>query len=268
MRVFKLSICCFFLVSSIFAQPSWVNKPPAGYLNDFFVGRGIGFTKTEATQKAFEDAVISIMRNFKVTINYSEDNTIISEHRNYNDSIQMDIVRKSVQELRFDGESRTINQLKQVETFYESNQSGFEAFVLLSLPKKNPVSPPTAFSPIWRSALLPGWGQLYRGDTFKGITFFTLTLASITSGLVFDQLSNEASIIAQSARTQARRDFYNNEKKTTYTYSMISFVGAGIFYVWSLVDSIIVKSDNLYVNLESGNSYVSINMTLRVILEK
>jgi hypothetical protein len=223
----------------------------------------MGVTKTEATQKAYEDAVVAIMRNNSITVNYSENNQTVTEQRNLDENARLEIVRKSVQELRFDGESKTIKQLKQVETYYEQNSNSYEAFVLLSLPKKYPMAPPSSFSPIWRSLLIPGWGQLYKDQTFKGLSFMVLTLGNIASGLEFNQMSVDASNNAYASRTQARRDYFNNDKKNYNNYSVISFIAAGVFYSWSLVDAIIVKQDNLYVQLRTQSDFCALNMRIR-----
>jgi len=262
MKFYKIIGFLLLLILTVKAQPSWVSKTPEGYLNDFFVGRGIGTTKTEATQKAFEDAVISIMRNNTITVNYSENNRTVTEQRNIDETIRMDIVRKSVQELRFDGESKTINQLKQVETYYEQGSSGYEAFALLSLPKRNPISPPSSFSPVWRSVLLPGWGQLYKDQTFRGLSFMALTVGGVAGGLVFNQLSVDAANNALASRTQARRDYYNQDKKNYNTYSIISFIAGGVFYTWSIIDAIIVKQEDVYVQLQMNGGYCKLNFSM------
>lgn len=244
------------------AQPSWVSKTPDGYLNDFFVGRGIGITKTEATQKAYEDAVVAIMRNNSITVNYSENNKTVSEQSNLDDTTRLAIVRKSIQELRFEGESKTIKQLKLAETYYEQTVNEYEAWVLISFPKRNPVSPPSALAPVWRSLLIPGWGQLYKDQTFKGLSFMVLTIGCVASGLEFNQMGVDASKNAYASRTQARRDYFNNDKKNYNNYSVISFIAAGVFYTWSLVDAVIVKQDNLYVRLQTQTDYCAMNVVI------
>jgi hypothetical protein len=230
-----------------------MNKPPSGYLNDYFVGRGSSSnSKSAASQLAFENAISSIIKNHSITVDYTEQNTVISEQTLSDQNNSMEIVRRSAQELNLKGESKIIKGLKEVETYYEWNSNIYEAWVLISFPKKNPISPPNSFSPVWRSFLLPGWGQLYKNQSFKGVSFMTLTLSGVAGGFVFNILSNDATNKAVSARTQARRDFFNSEAKNFNTYSTISFIAAGVFYAWNLVDAIIVKQDNLYVILEDG----------------
>ncbi len=250
-------ILLFFLVITTvtFSQPSWITKVPEGYLNDYFVGKGASsLSKSEAYQSAFENSIVSILRNNTITANYSEKDVILSSETQSNNDIQNDIVRKSAQELNIHGESKTIKGLKEVETYYEKNGRMFEVWVLVSFPKKNPTSPPTRYSAIWRSVLLPGWGQFYKNDTFKGFSFMVLTLGSVAGGFVLKELSNESTNNALSSRTQARRDFYNNQAKDLNTYSTISFISAIIFYSWNIIDATIVKQDDLYVKLESNGN--------------
>lgn len=260
-KIFLLSL----LFSTIsFSQPSWTIKVPEGYLNDFFVGKGASSnSKSEAYQAAFENAIISILRNNTVTANYSEKNVTLSKQTQTNNEITNEIVRESAQELNIQGESKIIIGLKEVETFYEKNNGMLEAWVLISFPKKNPIAPPSKFSAIWRSVLLPGWGQFYKDDTFKGFSFMTLTLGSVASGFVFNELSKEATNNALSSRTQARRDFFNDQATQFNTISTISFISAIVFYAWNIVDATIVKQDNLYVNLESGVNENRVMLSLR-----
>jgi len=243
--IFFLLIVCA-TMNDIYSQPEWVSKTPSGYLNDYFVGKGTSInSKTEAAQLAFEDAVILIMRNNTITVEYSTDNKIYSTQTNINDSTKYEVVRKAAEELKINGNSKTMKGLKEVETYYELNGNSYVAWVLVDLPKKSPISPPSSFSPIWRSCLLPGLGQLYSDKTFKGISFMVLSLGGIAGGFVFNQLSQDASNNAISSKTQVRRDFYNQQTKDYDTYSKISFITAGAFYLWSLVDAIAVKPNNL-----------------------
>jgi hypothetical protein len=256
----------FLLIISeiVFCQPEWVKKIPPGYTNDYFIGKGSSSnSKIDAAQNAFEDAIVSIMRNNTIDVKYSQDDNIISTQTSRGDEINLEVVRKSAQELQISGESKTIKGLKEVETYYETENGSYVAWVLVNLPKKNPISPPSDFSPIWRSFLLPGWGQLYKNESFKGISFMTFSIGGVAGGLIFSELSKDAKNKANSSRTQITRDFYNTEAKNYNTYSTISYVTTGVFYVWSLVDAIIVKQDNLYVILENTPYQTLLSASIR-----
>jgi hypothetical protein len=247
----------------IYSQPEWIYKIPSGSINDYFVGKGTSrISKTEAARLAFENAVVLIMQNNTITAEYSFSNKIYSTQTNIDEEIKYKIVRNAVEELKISGSSTTIKGLKEVETYYEKNYGSYVSWVLVSLPKKEPISPPSPFSPIWRSFLFPGWGQLYKHETIKGISFLSISVVGLAGGLIFKQLSIVASDKAFSAHTQNVRDFYNNDSKNYNTYSKISFIVSGAFYLWSLIDAIVVKQDNIYVNLdkEKNNTYLCVSL--------
>lgn len=236
--------------SMLLSQPEWYRELPQGFAYDYFKGMGSSTSKSEAAQLAFEDAVISIMNNNTVKIElpkFSIEN--LGNEKISADSLNSIITRKTVIELKLSNESKTIKGLRTYKTEFEQEGRIFNAYVLLSLPKKNPIPSPSSLSPIWRSIFVPGWGQLYKGETFKGVSFIVLTLGGVAGGFVFKQLSQDATNKANSSRTQASRDFYNQQTKDYDTYSKISFITAAVFYVWNLIDAIAVKQSNFYAEL-------------------
>lgn len=101
-------------------------------------------------------------------------------------------------------------------------------------------------------SIVPGGGQMYRGETFKGVSFMLLSLGSLTGGFIFQKLSTDSESKAFSARKQTVIDFYNTESKNYHTYSTISFIVAAAFYAWSLIDlidPISVKQNNMSLDL-------------------
>lgn len=224
------------------AQPKWFETIPEGYINDYFVGSAVSpASKSAAVQSAIEDAIRAIVRTGIIKVSSSE------QYRNEQNNNET--VRKIAQELIIEGNSMTIKDLRLIESDTKEVKDGFEAFVLVAISKKHPKTPPSAFSPVWRSMLLPGWGQLYKQEKVKGISFLTLSLAGITAGVVFKQLQFDAENKALSSKTQLRRDYFNTKAKDFNTYCITSFTAGGVMYLWSIVDAIMVKQENLYVEL-------------------
>ena len=89
-----------------------------------------------------------------------------------------------------------------------------------------------------------------------------LTVGGVAGGLVFNQLSVDAANNALASRTQARRDYYNQDKKNYNTYSIISFIAGGVFYTWSIIDAIIVKQEDVYVQLQMNGGYCKLNFSM------
>lgn len=238
------------------AQPIWVSRVPEGFENDFFTGRGASSTSlVEAEQAALLNAVSEAIQNKSITIQVNKSLHSVTRETT-TDFYQAD---ELVKEINIYGESQTLTGLKRVETYHENNRGLYEAWVLISFPKINPTEPPTTSSQIWRSFLLPGWGQIHTNQTWKGLFFTVATLSGVTGGVVFDQLSKDSKVKASGSRTQARRDFFNDETKNFNTISKIAFISAGVLYIWNVTDAITVKPDEwLYVDLkQEGNKWVA-----------
>lgn len=253
-------ISLVFVLDVVFSQPKWIDKTPIGFQNDYFVGKGRSrVSKTDAIQSAFQDAISSVVKNgnIKIQVNesYSDNKT---EKFGNGKSISLDQISKIAREINTQGESQSVSGLKEVERYVEESGDYFEAYVLVKKTKEHPLQLPSEFSrgiaPVWRSVLVPGWGQLYKEQSFKGYSFMALTLGSVASGFIFNEMSNNAADNANSARTQARRDFYNNNKKTYNTVSLISFITAGIFYAWNVGDAIMSKDETFYVDFRSDRN--------------
>lgn len=261
MKIKLIFVFIFFAsFGNIFAQPEWAIKIPPGYENDYFVGKGVSSnSRAEASSTALADALTKIVKTGTIKVSVNE--TITSNITETNWDLER--IDKIVREINVTGKSTTVKGLKEVESYIEINDGLFEAWVLVSIPKKYKIEPPSKYSAVWRSVILPGWGQFYKDDTFKGFSFMFLTIGSITSGFVFNELSKEATNNALSSRTQARRDFFNDQAKQFNTFSTISFISAAVFYTWNIVDATIVKQDNLYVNIENNGDENRVMLSFR-----
>lgn len=259
-----------FLLDVVISQPRWVDKTPIGYQNDYFVGKGRSrVSKTNAIQSAFQDAIFSVVKNGSIRIRVSEsysDNR--TEKFENGESLSLDQISKIAREINTQGESQSVSGLKEVERYVEESGDYFEAYVLVKKPKEHSIQLPSEFSrgfaPVWRSVLVPGWGQLYKEQNFKGFSFMVLTLGSLTSGFVFTAMSNNSADQANASRTQARRDFYNDQKKTYNTVSIISFITAGILYSWNIGDAIMAKDETFYVDFPNKLNNNSICLNIRL----
>ncbi|MCB1326970.1 MAG: hypothetical protein H7A21_14405 [Spirochaetales bacterium] len=135
------------------------------------------------------------------------------------------------------------------------------------------------YSALWRSAILPGWGQYYKGSDVRGGVFMTLFFAAFfhykwadseyqrslldyrleyrtlntgnalliggqtgsTFALLTIFLSNDEQFMEQTARESCT---YGNCERVKYTrqYRDYSLYLLGIVYVWNLVDALIVDA--------------------------
>ena len=72
---------------SLFSQyPEWINKIPSGYVNDYFIGKGVSKTsRAESISLASEDAIVSVINTGKITISYTEYDSV-GYHQTGNES--------------------------------------------------------------------------------------------------------------------------------------------------------------------------------------
>jgi hypothetical protein len=97
---------------------------------------------------------------------------------------------------------------------------------------------PTKLSAGLRSAAVPGWGQLYKGERSKGMKFFGAVTLTATGGILTNLLSHEYHSKAKNARRQVDRDRYKKWSDRFYYTSI--FVGgiAGILHIYNIIDAL------------------------------
>lgn len=105
----------------------------------------------------------------------------------------------------------------------------------------------------WRSAIVPGWGQLYKGSTLKGGLIIGGTVAFI-GGIIYTE--------------NMRQDYMNKIKKTHNTDNIrtyktradnfamgrnICIVGLSALYVYNIVDAIVAPGARRIVTKKNSN---------------
>jgi hypothetical protein len=149
--VLYFSIFSLYLNAS--ERPRWITETPTGFHNDYYVGFAESNVLEEAKLLSEENAKSQI-RGKKSGVNFSTQ--------------------------------------KIAEQYIEQEQNLYRIWTLVSFPKpfEEQTSPPTKFSLVWRSAILPSWGQFYKGESAKGYFIAGGTAVFLTSGFCFFQFEN------------------------------------------------------------------------------
>lgn len=90
----------------------------------------------------------------------------------------------------------------------------------------------------WRSALVPGWGQFYKGSQEKGWVALVGTSGLLVSGILTANHSNEMSDRSNQASTQYRRNYYNDEATKYHQVSLVCYGLAAGLYALNVFDAI------------------------------
>ena len=237
----------------LYAQPRpiWISKTPSGYINDYYVGVGrSNISESDARNVALSNALQKIVQNGTIKLKGSQEiKTQSTEKFKNGESVSLESVDNIVNEIRVEGESETIKGLREEEYYTEDSDGKYTVWSLVKIPKMKPRKdlPPTKFAPVWRSAIMPSWGQFYKGESAKGYFIAGGTAVFLTSGFVLSNLKITAESDAKYSRTQVLRDYYNENANTYSNLSLACFIVTTAIYVYNVVDAVAAEGEKIYV---------------------
>lgn len=101
-------------------------------------------------------------------------------------------------------------------------------------------------SAVWRSAIVPGWGQMYKRSTTKGVAMLSSEVAAVAGIFVCSNLSDSYYNKALAERNSGVREQYQ-DKSATYRNIRNGFiVAAGAIYAYNIVDAVSAKGARRY----------------------
>ena len=106
--------------------------------------------------------------------------------------------------------------------------------------------------PLWRSALIPGWGQIYKGYKTKGKFLMIASLASASVSISAYVAAEKEGSLALSSRREADRKYHRDMEDLFRSVSLLSGIVTGGLYVYSLVDVAATPGKKLYAFVPSG----------------
>lgn len=94
---------------------------------------------------------------------------------------------------------------------------------------------------LWRSMIVPGWGQFYKGSKAKGAMFLGGT-AALAGGMVYCQsrIANNRSLAAQTYNPEHLR-IYSRRISNFSTARNVCIGATAALYVWNLVDAVVAS---------------------------
>ncbi|GHT37518.1 hypothetical protein FACS189435_2660 [Bacteroidia bacterium] len=98
----------------------------------------------------------------------------------------------------------------------------------------------------WRSLLVPGWGQMYKGSTGKGIAVLSLEVASLAGVFACNDLSNSYYNKAINEFDIRVREQYMDRSNSYRNIRNGLIIAASAVYVYNLVDAISAKGAKRY----------------------
>lgn len=254
------------ITSSANKKPEWIEQIPKGQQFDYYSGIGTSMNSLEAAKKsALSNAISEIIYNTDIKVELNETFSSKIKETDNQISFQDEIIK----DIKISGSSNLIKGLKKEEEYWQilkaDNGKLYHFWVLLKVSKtgksfsKFDSDKGYGIAPIWRSSLIPGWGQFYKGEDTKGWTFLATETILVSSIFITMHFSSSFEDKANMERDLDNRQFYNDKADQFYTASIISAVLAGAVYVYNIFDSVTSKGEKIYSANSASQTLFTIN---------
>lgn len=274
MKKFYYCITFFFAlsISQVFSQtiieqsakskPGWLNEPPKGEAFIYYTAVGTSERSIENAQKVALGNVISQM-SFEGATTIQVSSTLkVEEERNLKlaGDEKFNFREDFVEVIRADGEKFTINGLQKEEEYWQKvSDNGsirYQYWVLMRTPNPNysggkSIQQGYGFAPVWRSAIIPGWGQLYKKEKKKGIIILSATAITVSGAIISHSMYNTSLNNAAETHDIDLINAYIEDSNSWQTTRNIFSVAAVAIYLYNIVDAFTAKGAKRYANNQS-----------------
>jgi hypothetical protein len=252
-RIKSIMLTVILLASAMPSQcaPRWTTQTPIGKNHVYAVGVGEAASLYEARRLSISDAMSVFSEQQNISIK-SRFHSLSTEDR-----------RQIEDEVSIKGASTTLKGLRLTETYVVGSSGRQQVWSLMSLPSANEIG---RWSAIWRSALLPGWGQFYQGKNWRGAVFLAGGVLGVGGALYTASRQQDFENQGQQSTVPATRHYYYDQADK-YHQGNVAFVTLTITsYALSLADAIFTssnKADIYYAFGVNPDGRVALRVSLR-----
>ncbi len=248
-------------------KPRWMHvmPQPSNTSFDYTIKRAYGNTLEEARKECFSSLLeeAGLSKGLSVTSDYTSSRSKHTERRNN------DITNESSREFHITTtvKGKEVNfQGSTIDEYWETQDDG--KFYLTTLYARSQVDVTPNFDDVklttkygiedmWRSVIVPGWGQLYKGSTLKGGLIMGGTAACIGAIIYTD--CTRASFNSKISKTHdAKLKLHYADQRSTYTTCRNICLGAlGVLYVYNIVDALVAPGARRVLTSPAGSKSFS-----------
>ncbi len=231
-------------------KPTWIKNPPTPKNNTYYfkvveVDNGQNLNSSRILSQ--KDLIGSIEREFNIKVSESLTSTSVTETKNENESFQ----GKEVYTLNIESGDQNVNiYYEKVDEYYEAyRMNGHKVFKLYTLYAVSRSGKNTRFDNFkltnrygagaFARSIIPGWGQMYKGSTAKGVVFLSGTVVAV-GGIVLCE-NNRASYVKKRNEQPNHASTYNSKADRWDTGRNVCIGVAAALYVYNLVDAAVAK---------------------------
>jgi hypothetical protein len=231
--------------------------PPRNNAFDYRVSRGEGRSLGEARRDAFHALLIDLGNMAGVTVN-SRTLTEIKRNLNYrNRDTDYSEEERSTTAYRIEREGFNASFLKVSEYYeYETTPAGriYRVWELYEVSARRNFTP---YIPeytdrygaraAWRSALLPGWGQMHKGSMTKGLLILGGEVALAGGIVATDNLRASYRQKINQTHNAAHIKAYAGKADTMTNIRNLCITAAAALYIYNVVDAIVAPGNKYLV---------------------
>lgn len=246
-------------------RSTWLKEPPIGKYFNYFSGMASSKrTLDEAKDLAISDVLSEIIMKKEVIVE--------SNITTFEEETEYELISRINKEIKLKGTSTAINGLEKEEEYWETVQTKtdilYRYWILMKIPKKEymnfnftkiALEQNYGLTPIVKSIFVPGWGQIHKKETNKGILFLSGFAVTLTSGFITNKISISYEQDAKNANGADWIDYYNDLSDQYYLVSMVLFVFSGAIYGYNVFDAISAKGAKIYAFNDTNNLQIVFN---------
>lgn len=241
--------------------PHWIDRPPKGYTNEYFVGEGSADNRQDAKQSAIAKALARAAESQSVTVDTRL--AVLNAVNTRSDSKAQASTEETTQvirEIAISGKSLRLNGMRVEEEYAAVSGSKSEVWVLMSAPRQAGIRKvPSRGSAVMRSVLFPGWGQYTMGYEAKGLLLGVTVVSSLPTALALKNAEKQNRRLAESTLIQQSRISYTNKANTFGSAASVAMAVAGASWVFGVVNATSAPF-KLYVQAEPNERRMGVSL--------
>lgn len=236
------------------SRPRWINDVPKGKSFEYYMGMSTNKVSLEdAKEIAISDAISGLAMKNEIVI----EGAITTIDTEINSALLSSVTK----EINLFGKSDKISGLAKEEDYWEvsniDSNITYRYWVLMRVPKNSARLNQNIFSqqgygitPVLKSLIIPGWGQIHKGQLVKGVALLSGIAFTSTVGFITLNLSNGYKKDASNSHDPEWVDYYNKMSDQYFYVSLSSLIIASSLYGYNVFDVVSSKGAKIYSEQE------------------
>ena len=268
--IYSITIQAQIIESSQKEKPNWFSEIPESPNYKYYIGFGEQNSLENAKNKALNDVFEKISHEIGITeIKVSSSSNTQIQNEQNESNIETKNKFEFTGKVETTGETIQITGLREVENYWQRvNENGtinYKYWVLIRKSKNKidselPLYVSYGIAPIWRSSLIPGWGQMYKKEKNKAAIYLGTEVVLLgTTIYTWEKAENYIKKANQSFDYETKK-YYINKSNDWKTYRAVFGVGTIAVWIINIIDAATANNKRFAINSTNKiNMFLSYN---------